>query len=680
MKRIEALRLVAEASEGSLTITNVGRGWPAEGLVRSSTATMPVAVYLGVIGDSHRGRNAAERRFQNPSQGRPIEDSTDRLPLLLGVWTHSASDEILLVGFDALRRAGRRTRQSMFVPTSLLESATLHGWASQETRSGETITALRPSKILEYCEFRAAESGAANLEEDQLSDRNDSSAEEMHALLRSVWAQVGGTDPMPEQHQEFLEQVYEDPRLVGEEPRGTLDEIVLRIAQVCEPDIDAEDLEVFLVDGKPTRFLYEVIRAHIAQGEGEAEDVGERDAEEEQVDDISSDPVDSIVRNFSVMHLFQLIDKRQLDIEPPWQRKDVWPLRKKRELIKSLILGIPLPSIILHKKSGRWSIIDGKQRLTAIVQYLRNEFKLPAYRVKDGRLRESSRAFYDMEGKRSLPPDVRTSLDLQEVPALEFRDVPEARLRKIFHLYNVAGMKLNAAEIRNAVYQRNPIHGVLYVLAGEGDGATDLGVGSIEDQRRFSDELLAVYPGARRRYQGVDFIARYMGYSRASQRAGATRFSPPTTSAAINNFFDYDSQAEDPGATAKEIIRAFDDAQLFFDISEEHLAFFLRDEKGKRKFNKLVATTHLVGARLLRVAINSGVVSEDEARAAAASVNVPYPENQQRSTIWDYQARHVLGLRDALDLDPADLDGSGWLEFFEKMVSCILPDSDRNVE
>ena len=502
----------------------------------------------------------------------------------------------------------------------------------------------------------------------------------MHALMRSVWVQVGGTDLMPEEHHGFLEKVYEDPRLVGEEPRGTLDEIVLRIAQACEPDVDAEDLEVFLVDGKPTRFLYEVIRAHVAQVEGEVEDVGESDLEEEDVDDISSDPVDSNVRNFSVYQLFQLIDKGQLDIEPPWQRKDVWPLGKKRELIKSLILGIPLPSIILHKKAGRWSIIDGKQRLTAIVQYLRNEFKLPAYTVKVGRLHESSRAFYDMEGKRSLPSDVRTSLDLQEVPALEFRDVPETRLRKIFQLYNVAGMKLNAAEIRNAVYQRNPIHRVLYVLGGEGDGATDLGVGSIENQKRFSDQLRAIYPGARSRYQGVDFLARYMGYSRASQRLGATKFSPPTTSAAINNFFDYDSQAEDPVATANEIIRAFDDAQLFFDISEEHLAFFLRNEKGERKFNKLVATTHLVGARLLRVAINSGVVSEDNARAAAESVKARYPDNQQSSTIWDCQARHLIGLRNALDLDPADLDGSGWLEFFEKMASCVLPDPHEHVE
>ena len=189
-----------------------------------------------------------------------------------------------------------------------------------------------------------------------------------------------------------------------------------------------------------------------------------------------------------------------------------------------------------------------------------------------------------------------------------------------------------------------------------------------------------MYPGARSRYQGVDFLARYMGYSRASQRPGATKFSPPTTSLAINKFFDYDSKGEDPVATAKEIIRAFADAQLFFDISEEYLAFFLRNEKGERKFNKLVATTHLVGARVLRVAINSGVVSEDEAHAAAASVKVPYPDNQQSSTIWDYQARHVIGLRNALDLDPADLAGSGWVEFFDKMTSCVLPDPEENVQ
>ena len=502
----------------------------------------------------------------------------------------------------------------------------------------------------------------------------------MRALMRSVWSKVGGTDLLPEGHRRFIEKVYEDPRLVGEEARGTIDELVLRIAQVCEPDVDTEDLDVFLAAGEPKPFLYEMIRAHVTQRDDEPEDGTEDEPEEETLDDVSSDPVDSRVRNISVKYLFQLIDTRQLDIEPPWQRKDVWPLKKKRELIKSLILGIPLPSIILHKKSGRWSIIDGKQRLTAIVQYLRNEFKLPAFPATVGPLRESSRAFYDLEGKKSLPADLRTSLDLQEVPALEFRDVPETRLRTIFQLYNVAGMKLNAAEIRNAVYQRNSIHRVLYILGGEGDGETDLGVGSIEAQKRFSDELFAIYPGARSRYQGVDFLARYMGYSRATVKPGATVFSPPTTSAAINNFFDYGSRAEHPVATAKEIIRVFDDAQLFYDISDERLAFFLRNDKGERKFNKLVATTHLVGARLLRVAIDSGLVSEDEAISAAEDVQIPYPDNQQSSTIWDHQARHVIGLREALDIDPANLDDSSWVDFFDRMAVCVLPEPDDNLE
>jgi hypothetical protein len=192
-------------------------------------------------------------------------------------------------------------------------------------------------------------------------------------------------------------------------------------------------------------------------------------------------------------------------------------------------------------------------------------------------------------------------------------------------------------------------------------------------QKAFSERLRAIYPGSKKRYQGVDFLARYLGYSRAVQRPGADQFRVPSTSAAINNFFDHQSGRETPEAVASELVSVMDRAERLFDLDAERLAFFVRNDKGQRQFNKLVATTHMVGARFLGALMDAGAVAETDARAAATKVALPPPEKQQRATIWDYQARILLGLRDELAIDVGAVLGVEWEEFFEKMDYCLLP-------
>jgi uncharacterized protein with ParB-like and HNH nuclease domain len=78
----------------------------------------------------------------------------------------------------------------------------------------------------------------------------------------------------------------------------------------------------------------------------------------------------------------------RLLMSPPYQRGDVWGPIRQRNLIQSILRGIPIPSIITNdrSKSGTWSedlmwkmaVIDGKQRLTAILKFLNNELRVPA--------------------------------------------------------------------------------------------------------------------------------------------------------------------------------------------------------------------------------------------------------------------------------------------------------------
>ncbi|MBS0055545.1 DUF262 domain-containing protein [Yersinia sp. Marseille-Q3913] len=60
-----------------------------------------------------------------------------------------------------------------------------------------------------------------------------------------------------------------------------------------------------------------------------------------------------------------------------YQRKLVWTTKEKQKLIDSLLLGYPIPLILLAlTKNGEYEIIDGMQRLNAIFDFIENKYSL----------------------------------------------------------------------------------------------------------------------------------------------------------------------------------------------------------------------------------------------------------------------------------------------------------------
>ena len=56
-------------------------------------------------------------------------------------------------------------------------------------------------------------------------------------------------------------------------------------------------------------------------------------------------------------------------------------------------------------------------------------------------------------------------------------------------------------------------------------------------------------------------------------------------------------------------------------------------------------------------------------------VNIRYAENQQSATIWDFQARLLIGLRDELRVQTESLPDH-WAVFFERMEYARLPETE----
>lgn len=129
--------------------------------------------------------------------------------------------------------------------------------------------------------------------------------------------------------------------------------------------------------------------------------------------------------------------EKGMDLSPPYQRGDVWGKTRQRNLIRSILLGIPIPSIVINDRaSAGWSdtiscaVIDGKQRITAILAFLQDRLRVPG-------------EWFNMPG------DVLFS-DLSEATRRRFRCNPipftEGQLpsleaeREVFELVNFGGV------------------------------------------------------------------------------------------------------------------------------------------------------------------------------------------------------------------------------------------------
>lgn len=91
----------------------------------------------------------------------------------------------------------------------------------------------------------------------------------------------------------------------------------------------------------------------------------EFDASEEVV---SPEPVTA---KAAVWPIFQLT-KKSPNLTPSYQRGDVWRNSDRQSLMESILRGVPLPSIILLRtgSSTPHEVVDGKQRLTAILRFV----------------------------------------------------------------------------------------------------------------------------------------------------------------------------------------------------------------------------------------------------------------------------------------------------------------------
>lgn len=152
-------------------------------------------------------------------------------------------------------------------------------------------------------------------------------------------------------------------------------------------------------------------------------------------------------KDFSLFELFRKYNKGKIVYEVDFQRNEVWETKQKYELIESILMGLPLPIFYFKQSEDEYIVVDGKQRLSTLFSYFRNEFALKNLRV----LSElNGKRFDDLTGEYSI---YQSQLeDYQIYSHLILPPTPDKILFDIFDRVNRGGTKLNKQEIRNALY------------------------------------------------------------------------------------------------------------------------------------------------------------------------------------------------------------------------------------
>lgn len=84
------------------------------------------------------------------------------------------------------------------------------------------------------------------------------------------------------------------------------------------------------------------------------------------------------VYDMTVRQLIDMAAAGEIDIAPEYQRHFVWDEERESELIESIYLGIPVPSLYMAaNRNGTWEVVDGVQRLSTLVHFCGDSKLLP---------------------------------------------------------------------------------------------------------------------------------------------------------------------------------------------------------------------------------------------------------------------------------------------------------------
>jgi len=163
-------------------------------------------------------------------------------------------------------------------------------------------------------------------------------------------------------------------------------------------------------------------------------------------------------RDWTVETICRQIQQGNIDLNPRFQRRNAWTDERRSLLIESLIVGIPVPEVVLAEHPQRkksFIVIDGKQRLLALSGFIDPatvpSWERPTLKGLAVKSELNGSSYRDLAGEGELSETSRRLMnaDIRCTVISNFRD--DSVLYQIFYRLNTGSVPLSTQELRQSL-------------------------------------------------------------------------------------------------------------------------------------------------------------------------------------------------------------------------------------
>lgn len=158
--------------------------------------------------------------------------------------------------------------------------------------------------------------------------------------------------------------------------------------------------------------------------------------------------------NKDVQTITQDFSDGKLFVDTSYQRRKVWNEQDKVRLIETILMEFIMPEVYFwtadrDPETGRAAthIVDGQQRITTIVEFINNEFKLTEkYLLNDEIKKQNGNLYFNQ-----LKPEVKNIIWGYSVSVVEIdNECTRDDIKNMFYRLNLTNYDLNSQEKRNS--------------------------------------------------------------------------------------------------------------------------------------------------------------------------------------------------------------------------------------
>ena len=153
-------------------------------------------------------------------------------------------------------------------------------------------------------------------------------------------------------------------------------------------------------------------------------------------------------KDYPIKDFLTWYEQDGLQLSPKFQRNSVWNGQAKSYLIDTILRGLPIPPIFMKEYIDRTTkrtireVIDGQQRLNAIIGFYENDFKI---------IKTHNKEFGNLSYKE-LDDDAQIDFLGFNIPIVLVKTENDSIIYDMFARLNTNNIVLNRQEMRNAKY------------------------------------------------------------------------------------------------------------------------------------------------------------------------------------------------------------------------------------